>query len=150
MFNCATGVYVDVKSYSSFTSINTNPPVANGNLNSRKCLIRWAGPATSSWCGSTINGRSTSMFSDNLTNLSGSNSLLVATSVFRNEPYGGCTMITRMQGALGRFAGDRRGVSAVEFALLAPLMMALYLGSVEVPDGVIADRKGHADRRLPT
>jgi Flp pilus assembly protein TadG len=50
-------------------------------------------------------------------------------------------MITRMRRALGRFAGDRRGVSAVEFALLALLMIALYFGSVEVSDGVIADRK---------
>jgi Flp pilus assembly protein TadG len=50
-------------------------------------------------------------------------------------------MITRMRRALGRFAGDRRGVSAVEFALLAPLMITLYLGSVEVSDGIIADRK---------
>jgi hypothetical protein len=29
------------------------------------------------------------MFSDNLSNLNGSKRLLVATSVFRNEPYGG-------------------------------------------------------------
>jgi hypothetical protein len=29
------------------------------------------------------------MFSDNLTNLSGNNRLLVAKSVFRNETYGG-------------------------------------------------------------
>jgi Flp pilus assembly protein TadG len=50
-------------------------------------------------------------------------------------------MITRMRRTLGRFAGDRRGVSAVEFALLALLMIALYFGSVEVSDGVIADRK---------
>ena len=43
--------------------------------------------------------------------------------------------------ALGRFARDRRGVSAVEFALLAPLMIGLYLGCAEISDGVAADRK---------
>ncbi len=41
----------------------------------------------------------------------------------------------------GRFAGDRRGVSAVEFALLAPMMITLYVGCAEVSDGVSADRK---------
>lgn len=42
---------------------------------------------------------------------------------------------------LHRFARDRRGVSAVEFALLAPVMIALYLGCVETSDGVAAGRK---------
>lgn len=42
---------------------------------------------------------------------------------------------------LGRFGGDRRGVSAVEFALLAPVMITLYFGCVEISDGVAADRK---------
>ena len=42
---------------------------------------------------------------------------------------------------LAGFAGDRRGVSAVEFAMLLPLMVALYLGSVEISDGVAIDRK---------
>jgi Flp pilus assembly protein TadG len=42
---------------------------------------------------------------------------------------------------LARFAGDRRGVSAVEFALLLPIMVTLYLGSVEVSSGIAANRK---------
>lgn len=42
---------------------------------------------------------------------------------------------------LTRLARDERGVSAVEFALLAPLMIGLYLGCAEISDGVAADRK---------
>ncbi len=44
-------------------------------------------------------------------------------------------------GFLRRFARDRRGVSAVEFALVAPVMIGLYFGVVEVSDGVSAGRK---------
>jgi len=42
---------------------------------------------------------------------------------------------------LAALAGDQRGVSAVEFALLLPLMLTLYLGSVEISQGIGADRK---------
>ena len=42
---------------------------------------------------------------------------------------------------LRRFGRDRRGVSAVEFALVAPVMIGLYFGVVEVSEGVSADRK---------
>src|SRR4051812_22093123 len=42
---------------------------------------------------------------------------------------------------IGYFARDKRGVSAVEFALLAPLMIGLYLGSVEISEGISVDRK---------
>ena len=37
--------------------------------------------------------------------------------------------------------GDERGVSAVEFAMLLPLMLTLYLGAVEISQGIGADRK---------
>ena len=42
---------------------------------------------------------------------------------------------------LRRLARDRRGSSAVEFAIIAPLMIGLYIGCVEISDGVAADRK---------
>jgi Flp pilus assembly protein TadG len=42
---------------------------------------------------------------------------------------------------LQKFRRDSRGVSAVEFALLSPFMIALYLGSVEISDGIGVDRK---------
>jgi Flp pilus assembly protein TadG len=40
-----------------------------------------------------------------------------------------------------RFGSDERGVSAVEFAMLLPLMLTLYLGAVEISQGVGIDRK---------
>ncbi len=42
---------------------------------------------------------------------------------------------------LVHLAQDRRGVSAVEFAMVLPLMITLYLGSVEVSQGIGIDRK---------
>jgi Flp pilus assembly protein TadG len=40
-----------------------------------------------------------------------------------------------------RFAGDAKGVSAVEFALVLPLMLTLYLGGAEVAQAISASRK---------
>ncbi len=42
---------------------------------------------------------------------------------------------------LAMLRGDRRGVSAVEFALIAPLLILLYFGSVHVTLALSADRK---------
>lgn len=43
-----------------------------------------------------------------------------------------------------RLRGDRRGVSAVEFALIAPLMIAFYFGTCEFCQGFMAQKRvGH-------
>lgn len=49
--------------------------------------------------------------------------------------------LLRLARKLRQFVRDRRGVSAVEFAMLLPLMVTLYLGGVEVSQGISADRK---------
>lgn len=51
------------------------------------------------------------------------------------------TSIQKWISRLSKIARDQRGVSAVEFALLAPMMIGLYLGCVEISQGVAADRK---------
>lgn len=44
-------------------------------------------------------------------------------------------------GFFRRFRRDRRGVSAVEFALIAPIMILLYFGLAELCQALIAERK---------
>jgi len=50
-------------------------------------------------------------------------------------------MIKPLRSFLARFRRDQRGLSAVEFAIIAPLMILLYLGSVELSLALSIDRK---------
>jgi Flp pilus assembly protein TadG len=43
--------------------------------------------------------------------------------------------------SLRRFARDRRGVSAIEFALIAPLLITFYFGMAETTQAMMAKRK---------
>ena len=88
LFDCSGGVYVDVKTYTTFASVSTTSPVTNGTLDTSKMAYQPGGPGdivvVSLYYQWPIY---VSLLSNNLSNLSGNQRLLVATAAFRNEPY---------------------------------------------------------------
>ena len=64
------------------------------------------------------------------------------------------SILARIARCYARFTGDCRGVSALEFSVLLPVMMTLCLGSVEATQGIGANRKveltAHALANLAT
>ncbi len=93
LFNCAGGLYVDVKNYPSFSNINNAKPVdANGNLQTGSFGYQPGGP------GNIVVVRLmyqwpvyVSLLGLNLADSAGSKRLLISTVAFRNEPYLGST-----------------------------------------------------------
>ena len=88
LFDCSNGVYVDVKTYTSFAAVNTASPIVNGNFDPTK--VAYNPGAQGSIVVVTLYYQwpiYVSLLGDNLANLNGGSRLLVATSVFRNEPY---------------------------------------------------------------
>lgn len=87
LFDCANGVYVDVKTYSSFSAV-TQTPVTAQNFNTGNMAY------TPGDVGDIVVVSLyyqwpiyVSMLGNKLDNLSGGKRLLAATSVFRVEPY---------------------------------------------------------------
>jgi len=88
LFDCSGGVYVDVKQYANFSSVSSASPVTNGAFDTTKMAYVPGGPG----CIEVVTlyyqwPIYVSLLGNNLSNLNGSKRLLVATSVFRNEPY---------------------------------------------------------------
>ena len=89
LFDCSGGLYVDVKTYSSFGSVDNSAPVdANGNLKTSSFGYTPGGP------GDIVVVRLmyqwpvyASLLGFNLGNMAGNKRLLMATAAFRNEPY---------------------------------------------------------------
>jgi Flp pilus assembly protein TadG len=89
LFNCAGGLYVDVKNYTSFATVPSSQPVdANGNLQTNNFGYLPGGP------GDIVVVRLmyqwpvyVSLLGLNLSDLSGGKRLLMSTVAFRNEPY---------------------------------------------------------------
>jgi Flp pilus assembly protein TadG len=88
LFNCQSGVSVDVETYSSFAAVNLGMPVSNGKFNSSQLGYNPGGP------GDIVVVRLyyqypvyMNLLGFNLSNLNGGYHLLAATAVFKNEPY---------------------------------------------------------------
>ena len=88
IFNCSSGVYVDVETYSSFSAVNVALPIVNGDLNSSEFGYNPGGP------GNIVMLRLyykypvfVNLLGFNLSSLNGGFNLFTATAVFRNEPY---------------------------------------------------------------
>ena len=50
-------------------------------------------------------------------------------------------LISRIWLRTRRFATDRDGVAAIEFAMIVPIMLMMFFGTVELSSGVAVDRK---------
>ena len=46
-----------------------------------------------------------------------------------------------VESSWGRLRSDTRGLAAVEFALIVPLMLVMFFGTIEISSGVAVDRK---------
>lgn len=148
LFNCDS-VQVDVQTYNQFSDITGAPPITNGQLDTSKMGYVPGGPGSIVvGFGFITNGRSICRCSTTTWPISAMATgcwwrrRSSATNPTERKPVKRWrAMLMRMRKLLSRFGDDRRGVSAVEFALLAPVMITFYLGCVEISDGVAADRK---------
>src|SRR5450756_3207258 len=50
-------------------------------------------------------------------------------------------MLLRVRRRAGEFLADCRGIAATEFAVIVPIMLAMFFGTVEFSSGVAVDRK---------
>ena len=61
LFDCVNGISIDVQSYTAFAAVDINDPIEAGTrISCPRTIISPADPATSSWCGCSINGRCSS------------------------------------------------------------------------------------------
>jgi Flp pilus assembly protein TadG len=88
LFDCQSGVYVDVKTFTSFSNVTMNNPIDGQGIFQNNFSYQPGGP------GDIVVVRLfyqypvyVSLLGLDLTNMSGGKRLLAATAAFRNEPY---------------------------------------------------------------
>jgi hypothetical protein len=87
LFDCAK-IVVDVKKYTTFAEINTTAPITNVTLNTKNMSYDQTKQGDIAVVSLYYQWPIyVSLLGNNLSNLSGNDRLLVASSVFRVEPY---------------------------------------------------------------
>lgn len=92
LFDCANGVYVDVKTYDNFAAINNDLPVTDGKIDESKLNYSPGTPGQIEVV--TLYYQwpvYISLLGNNLANINSNRRLLVATAVFCNEPFSTAT-----------------------------------------------------------
>ena len=92
LFDCAGGVYVDVKTFENFAAINNDLPLTDGAIDESKLNYSPGNPGQIEVV--TLYYQwpiYVSLLGNNLTNINGNRRLLVATAVFCNEPFSTAT-----------------------------------------------------------
>jgi Flp pilus assembly protein TadG len=88
LFDCSGKIYVDVKTYASFAAIDQAPPVTDGLFDTTKMNYSPGGVGDIEVVKLYYEWPIyVSLLGNHLANLNGNNRLLVATAVFRNEPF---------------------------------------------------------------
>ena len=88
LFDCQNGVYVNVQKYASFAAASTSTPYNNGQFDTTKMNYQAGDPGEIQVVQLFYQWPIyISFFSMNLSNQNGNKRLLVATTVFRNEPF---------------------------------------------------------------
>ena len=88
MFNCTTGLYVDVRTFTNFTTISMNSPTDSSGNVVNNFVYQPGGP------GDIVVIRLLykwpiymQLWNPGIVNMAGNQRLLIATAAFRNEPY---------------------------------------------------------------
>ena len=88
LFDCGGKMYVDVQTYANFSAINNAPPVTDGQFDTTKMNYNPGGVGDIEVVKLYYEWPIyVSLLGNHLATLNGNKRLLVATAVFRNEPY---------------------------------------------------------------
>lgn len=86
--NCSSNLFVDVRTFTSFASINQPNPIQNGQINQNNLSFQTGG------AGDIVMVRAfyqwtlfTPMLDGMVASMNGGSTLITATSTFKNEPY---------------------------------------------------------------